>query len=80
MMVLSRAAFGVRGNALPTLVSYLILVGWETRPGRALHAGDRHDLRADGNRPAATSTSVIAFLATAALIVAAGVLGFETTK
>jgi NCS1 family nucleobase:cation symporter-1 len=29
-MVLSRAAFGVRGNALPTLVSYLILVGWET--------------------------------------------------
>ena len=29
-LVLSRAAFGVRGNALPTLVSYLLLVGWET--------------------------------------------------
>jgi purine-cytosine permease-like protein len=26
-MVLSRASFGVRGNALPSLVSYLILVG-----------------------------------------------------
>ncbi len=28
-LVLSRAAFGVRGNALPTLVSWLALVGWE---------------------------------------------------
>ncbi|MFM6978146.1 MAG: purine-cytosine permease family protein [Micrococcales bacterium] len=28
-LVLSRAAFGVNGNALPTLVSYLLLVGWE---------------------------------------------------
>jgi NCS1 family nucleobase:cation symporter-1 len=26
-MVLSRASFGVRGNSLPSLVSYLILVG-----------------------------------------------------
>src|SRR6476660_1752253 len=29
-MVLSRAAFGVRGNALPAVVSYVLLVGWET--------------------------------------------------
>jgi len=29
-LVLSRATFGVNGNALPTLVSYLLLVGWET--------------------------------------------------
>ncbi len=29
-MVLSRAAFGVRGNRLPTLVSWLLTVGWET--------------------------------------------------
>jgi NCS1 family nucleobase:cation symporter-1 len=29
-MALSRAPFGVRGNALPSFVSYLILVGWET--------------------------------------------------
>ena len=29
-MVLSRAIFGVRGNAIPTFVSYLLLVGWET--------------------------------------------------
>ncbi len=29
-MVLSRAVFGVRGNALPSAVSWLLLVGWET--------------------------------------------------
>lgn len=29
-MVLSRAAFGVKGNIVPGLLSYFILVGWET--------------------------------------------------
>jgi purine-cytosine permease-like protein len=29
-MVLSRAAFGVKGNLFPGLLSYLIFVGWET--------------------------------------------------
>jgi purine-cytosine permease-like protein len=29
-MVLGRAAFGVRGNKLPTLVSWVLTVGWET--------------------------------------------------
>lgn len=29
-MVLSRAAFGVKGNIVPGLISYLIFVGWET--------------------------------------------------
>ena len=29
-MTLSRAAFGVRGNLLPGLLSYLVFVGWET--------------------------------------------------
>ncbi len=29
-MVLSRAAFGVKGNIVPGFLSYLILVGWET--------------------------------------------------
>ena len=28
-LTLSRAAFGIRGNLLPGLVSYLLLVGWE---------------------------------------------------
>ena len=29
-MTLSRAAFGVKGNVLPAVLSYLIFVGWET--------------------------------------------------
>lgn len=29
-MVLSRASFGVKGNLLPGLLSYLVFVGWET--------------------------------------------------
>jgi len=29
-LVLSRASFGIVGNALPTFVSYISLVGWET--------------------------------------------------
>jgi purine-cytosine permease-like protein len=29
-MVLSRAAFGIKGNLVPGLLSYLIFVGWET--------------------------------------------------
>ncbi len=29
-MILSRAAFGVRGNKLPSFVSWLLTVGWET--------------------------------------------------
>jgi purine-cytosine permease-like protein len=29
-MVLSRAAFGIKGNLIPGLLSYLVFVGWET--------------------------------------------------
>jgi NCS1 family nucleobase:cation symporter-1 len=29
-MVLSRAAYGVRGNRLPSFISWLLCVGWET--------------------------------------------------
>src|SRR5215472_13767388 len=29
-MVLGRAAFGVRGNKFPSLISWLLTVGWET--------------------------------------------------
>src|SRR5688572_31476707 len=29
-MVMSRAAFGVRGNRLPSAISWLLTVGWET--------------------------------------------------
>ncbi len=75
-MVLSRAAFGVAGNRLPTLVSYLLLVGWETvTMVLAIFAVDTIFVRlhwSDG-----TLTKVIAFVVVASVIVAAGFLGFD---
>jgi NCS1 family nucleobase:cation symporter-1 len=76
-MVLSRAAFGVRGNALPTLVSYLILVGWETVLV-ALSTLATATIFEQMGWGSGDLTKAIAFLGTAALIVVAGVLGFET--
>ncbi len=76
-LVLSRAAFGVRGNALPSAFSYLVLVGWETvlcslATLATATVFDRLGW-AHGN-----GTKVGAFIAVALVIVAAGVLGFET--
>jgi len=75
-MIVSRAAFGVRGNALPTVVSYVLLVGWEialTALATLATATVFNRLGAGGGNP----TKVIAFLVVAAVVVAAGVLGFD---
>lgn len=74
-MILSRAAFGVRGNALPAALSYTLLVGWETvLCALATLATATVFGRlgwADGD-----ATKVLAFLAVAAIVVLTGVLGF----
>lgn len=76
-MVLSRAAFGFLGNKLPTLASYLLLVGFETvTVVLCIFAVDTVFLRlgwSDG-----TATRVIAFVVVAGIIAAAGFLGFDT--
>ncbi len=75
-LVLSRAAFGRHGNALPGTVSYLLLVGWETvLVSLATFATATVFGRlgwGDGDL-----TKVVAFLVVAAVIVAAGILGFD---
>jgi purine-cytosine permease-like protein len=75
-MVLSRAAFGVRGNALPSALSYVLLVGWETvLCALATLATATVFGRlgwGDGN-----ATKVAAFLVVAAIVVLAGILGFN---
>jgi NCS1 family nucleobase:cation symporter-1 len=75
-LVLSRAAFGRLGNALPGAVSYLLLVGWETvLVSLATFATATVFGRlgwGEGNL-----TKVVAFLVVAAVIVAAGILGFD---
>jgi len=75
-MVLSRAAFGVGGNAMPTVVSWLLLVGWETvLTALATLATSTVFTRLGWG--GGTPTKVIAFLVVAALVVSAGVLGFD---
>jgi len=75
-LVLSRAPFGRVGNGLPGLVSYLLLVGWETvlvslATLATATVFDRLGW-ASGD-----STKVVAFVVVAGVIVAAGVLGFD---
>ena len=75
-LVLSRAAFGRYGNGVPGVVSYLLLVGWETvLVSLATFATATVFGRlgwGDG-----TLTKVVAFLLVAGVIVAAGILGFD---
>ena len=75
-MVLSRAAFGVRGNKLPTAISWLLTVGWETVLVilATLATATVFDRLGLGG---GTATKVIALLVVAALVVGAGVLGFD---
>src|SRR3954467_3767012 len=75
-MVVSRAAFGVRGNALPAAVSYVLLVGWETALTAlaTLATATVFDRLGAGG---GNATKIIAFLVVAGIIVTAGVLGFD---
>jgi NCS1 family nucleobase:cation symporter-1 len=75
-MVLSRAAFGVRGNTLPALISWLLTVGWETAlVALATLATSTVFTRLGWG--GGTSTKVVALLLVAALTVLGGVMGFD---
>jgi len=75
-MLLSRAAFGVRGNRLPSAISWLLTVGWETvlTALATLATSTVFERLGWGG---GTATKVIALVVVAALTVAAGVLGFD---
>lgn len=75
-MMISRAAFGVRGNAFPTLISYLTLVGWEivvvfTTTLAATTVFDRL-----GWGSGAVVQGIV-FILVIAVVVTAGVFGFR---
>jgi NCS1 family nucleobase:cation symporter-1 len=75
-LVMSRAAFGVNGNRVPAVLSWILTVGWETvLVSLATLATSTVfvQLGWDGG----TATKVIALLVVAALVVAGGVLGFD---
>ena len=75
-MVLSRAAYGVRGGSIPAALSYILLVGWETvLVSLATLATATVFGRlgwGDGN-----PTKIIAFLVVAGIVVLSGIFGFN---
>lgn len=75
-MVMSRAAFGVRGNRLPSAISWLLTVGWETvlTTLATLATATVFSRLGWGG---GTGTLLVALVVVAALTVAAGVLGFQ---
>src|SRR6516225_9446600 len=75
-MVLSRAAFGVNGNKLPTVISWLLTVGWETILvilATLATATVFHRLGVGGGN----GTKVIALILVVALTIFGGVMGFD---
>ncbi|OEV00005.1 allantoin permease [Streptomyces nanshensis] len=75
-MVLSRAAFGVRGNRLPSAVSWVLTVGWETVlvTLATLATATVFDRLGWGG---GTGTKAAALVVVAVLTVLAGVVGFD---
>jgi len=70
-MVLSRAAFGVRGNRLPSGLSWVLTVGWETALAALAVLATSTVLRELG-WDAGVATKLVALV-----VVAAGVAGFD---
>ena len=76
-MVLSRAAFGVHGQKVPGVVSWLTSIGWETVLAISAVLATATVLDVLGVA-SGTAVTVIAAIAIAALIVGASVLGYHT--
>src|ERR687890_1891613 len=75
-LVLSRAAFGVNGNRVPSLLSWVLTVGWETALV-SLATLATSTVFTQLGWSGGTATQVVALLVVAALVVAGGVLGFD---
>ncbi len=75
-MVLSRATFGVRGNRVPAVLSWLLTVGWETALA-ALAVLATSTVFTELGWNAGILTKLVALIVVAALIVGAGIAGFD---
>ena len=75
-MTISRAAFGVKGNMVPGLLSYLIFVGWETVLVSLATLATETVLTRVGNIEPNISR-IIGFTIAAGLTIIGGVLGFR---
>jgi NCS1 family nucleobase:cation symporter-1 len=75
-LVLSRAAFGVDGNRVPAVLSWILTVGWETVLV-SLATLATSTVFTQLGWSGGTATKVVALLVVAALVVFGGVLGFD---
>ncbi len=76
-MTLSRAAFGVKGNVLPGLLSYLVFVGWETVLV-SLATLAAQTIFARVGHVNHNVAGILGFIVAAGLTIFGGVLGFAT--
>jgi len=77
-MVLSRAAFGVHGQKVPGIVSWLTSIGWETFLAITAVLATATIISQLGGDGDSVWLKIVAILIVAALIVAASVLGYHT--
>jgi len=75
-MVLSRAAFGVHGNRLPSFLSWVLTVGWETALTALAVLATSTVFRQLGWDDGVL-TKLVALVVVAALVVGAGIAGFD---
>ena len=75
-LVLSRAAFGVNGNRVPSVLSWVLTVGWETALVSLATLATAQVFDQLGWSSGGV-TKVVALLVVAALVVGGGVLGFD---
>lgn len=74
-MTLSRAAFGVQGNKIPSLIAWIITVGWETVLATLAVLATTTVLGTLGV-DTGPATTVIALIVIVVLIIAGGIFGF----
>ncbi len=77
-MVLSRAAFGVHGQKVPGVVSWLTSIGWETFLAIMAVLATATIITQLGGDGSSIALLIVATLIVAALIVTASVLGYHT--
>ncbi|HTN54624.1 MAG TPA: cytosine permease [Microbacterium sp.] len=77
-MVLSRSAFGVHGQKVPGIVSWLTSIGWETFLAIMAVLATATIIGQLGGDGDSVALKIIATLIVAALIVTASVLGYHT--
>ncbi|UJP10187.1 cytosine permease [Microbacterium sp. KUDC0406] len=77
-MVLSRAAFGVHGQKVPGIVSWLTSIGWETFLAIMAVLATATVITQLGGDGDSVALKIVAIVIVAALIVTASVLGYHT--